>query len=157
MFVNAQDGRGDGFGLIIMPNLDARYYAYPKGINQSRSFVINETLVKTYPFGEREVVHAVVNKTNLPSYVYVFYDMYFDRETGVMLEWYVEQVLSAAPNEKISSLWKIKEFNVKSSPSSETSGQSWQGILVLIILVCVAVVTAILVYKRKSRKRVHRH
>ncbi|MGB9854516.1 MAG: hypothetical protein ACPLRY_06915 [Candidatus Bathyarchaeales archaeon] len=154
-FVNLQDGSGDGFGLVIAPNLSPKYYAYPMGWNLSTSFVINETLTKTYPFGERETVRATLNRTGSSGYIYVYYDMYFDRETGVMLEWYVEQVPSATPNEKISSLWKIQEFNVKSAAPSnnQTSEQSGQGILVLIILICVVAVIAIFVYKRKSRRR----
>ncbi|MGB9959941.1 MAG: hypothetical protein ACPLKQ_05425 [Candidatus Bathyarchaeales archaeon] len=158
-FVNLQDGSGDGFGLVIAPNLGPKYYAYPKGWNLSTSFVINETLTKTYSFGVREVVHAVINRTSASGYIYVYYDMYFDRETGVMLEWYVEQVPSSSPTDKISSLWKIKEFNVKSAtfPSNYTSEQSWQGILVLIILVCVVAVISILVHKRKSHRRARQH
>lgn len=158
VFVNVLDGRGDGFGLVVAPNLSARYYAYPMGINMSNSFVINETLVRTYPFGERETVRATINRTS-SNYVYVFYDMYFDKTTGVMLEWYVEQVPYANPSEKISSIWKIKEFNIKNAttPNNQTSEQSWQGILVLIILVCVVAVIAVLVHKRKSRRRTRQH
>jgi hypothetical protein len=159
VYVNLQDGSGDGFGLIIMPDLEARYYAYPKGLNQSKSFVINETLVKTYPFGERETLHATINKTDSPNYVYIFYDMYFDKATGVMLEWYVEQVPYATPNEKISSVWKIQEFNVKSAttPNNQTSEKSLQGIIVLIILIVAVAVIAILVHKRKTRRRTRQH
>jgi|YelNatPaOPRAMG01_1025707.scaffolds.fasta_scaffold06500_2 hypothetical protein len=158
-FVNLQDGSGDGFGLVIAPDLSPKYYAYPMGWNLSTSFVINETLTKTYSFGEREVVRAALNRSGSSDYVYVYYDMYFDRKTGVMLEWYVEQVPSATPNEKIASSWKIREFNIKSAAPSNnpTSEQSWQGILVLIILLCVVAVIAILVHKRKSRRRTRQH
>lgn len=155
VFVNLLNGGGDGYGLVISPGLSAKHYAYPQGWNFSHSFEINETLVRTYPFGERETLHATVKRTDSPSYVYVFYDMYFDKKTGMMLEWYVEQVPYATPSETISTLWKIQEFNVKSAPpNNQPLEPSSQGILSLIILSLIIIIpaaafVAILFRKRK--------
>lgn len=163
IFVNLLSGDGDGFGLIITPNLTKKSLAYPMGLNSSNSFVINEELVRTYPFGEREVLHTSMNKSGLTDYRYIYYDMYFDKATGVMLEWYVEQVRRVAPNEKISMLWKIKDFNVTaiSNPSDQTTEAQqqpqWQTPLILAaVAVAVALICAYS-YKRKKSGRKRRN
>lgn len=161
IFVNLLSGDGDGFGLIIAPNLTKNSLAYPMGLNASNSFKIDEELVRTYPFGEREVLHTSINKTDLTDYRYIYYDMYFDKKTGVMLEWYVEQVSRSAPNEKIMVLWKIKDFNVKSNEgsSNQTTGvqPEWQTLLTLAVLFIAVLLIGFYVYKKKKKSmRLHR-
>jgi hypothetical protein len=157
IWVNLLSGDGDGFGLIIAPNLGKNTRAYPLGLNMSNSFVIDEELVLTYPFGEREVLHHEENKTSLTDYRYIYYDMYFDKKTGVMFEWYVEYVSRSKPNEKTSVLWKIKEFNVKSNegssnePLEEQPMTPWPLIFAAVAIVLVFATT--FVYRKKKGKR----
>ncbi|MEM2889261.1 MAG: hypothetical protein QXM52_05445 [Candidatus Bathyarchaeia archaeon] len=155
VFVNLLSGDGDGFGLIIAPNLTKNSLVYPMGLNTSNSFVIDEELVRTYSFGEREVLHTSINKTGLTDYRYIYYDMYFDKTTGVMLEWYVEQVSRSAPNEKTAVLWKIKDFNVKAKeePSNQTTEvqPAWQTPLTLGALSIVALLIGFYAYKKRKK------
>jgi hypothetical protein len=157
IFVNLLNGLGEGFGLIIPPNLENGSLVYPMGLNYSNSFIINEKMVKIYPFGEREVLHYHENKTDNPDYQYVYYDMYYDRKTGVMLEWYVEQVPYNSTDQKISLLWKIKEFNAKSEGSEGNVPQNHQTseppYLNLAIITAVVVLLVVLLTYRKRRKK----
>lgn len=136
------------FGLIASRNLTRSNVVYYQG---DYNFTINGTATRTYSFGERETAYYTVNSTDA-DYVYNFKIVYFDRETGVMLENYMEQVTTSNPNETRALLWKIKEFDLR------TIG----GILDYWPLIAVAVsaavgLTAVFIYKRKHRrKRGHR-
>lgn len=157
VWVNLLSGEGDGFGLIIAPNLEKNSRAYPMGLNMSNSFVIDEEIVKTYPFGTREVLHHTENKTSVSDYRYIYHDMYFDKKTGVMLEWHVEQVSRSAPNDKIGVLWKILDFDVKESevPSDQQSEEqpinTWTIALVAVSI--IVLIAAVLIYRKKRSGR----
>jgi len=165
IFVNLLTGLGDGFGLIIPPNLGPKSLVYPLGLNYSNSFLISEELVKTYPFGERTVLHSSINKTDDPAYIIVRQNLYHDKETGVLLEWIIEQIPKENPQQKISLVWEISEFNVKPQehPSSGGAGSSSGEagvlktfyIILLAIAVVVAFLLALLIYSRRriSKRR----
>jgi hypothetical protein len=89
-----------------------------------------------------------VNTTEVVGTVYAFDDLYFDRETGVMLEWYAEQVQTSSPNEKTAVLWKIKEFDLS---TIATGPDYW--LLIVVIVSVVAVLIAVIVFMRKRRGR----
>jgi hypothetical protein len=146
--VNILSGEGiRGFGLIVAPNLGADYVVYPYG---ERAFIINSTGTSTYSFGVRETSHSSMNSTDLEGYVYAFDSLYFDKETGVMLEWYTEQVSSSSPNEKTAYRWKIREFDLS---TVATGPDYWLLIVAVAAVVVVVVLLVILVFMRKSRKR----
>jgi hypothetical protein len=89
-FVDISTGASiKAFGLIVSPKLATNNVVYPLG---AINFTINGTMTRTYSFGVRETAHSSVNTTGVVGTVYAFDDLYFDRETGVMLEWYAEQV-----------------------------------------------------------------
>ena len=147
IFVNLLNGIGEGFGLIIAPNLSPKSMAYPLGLNYSNSFILNEAIVKEYPFGEREVLHASLSKDGIS------YDMYFDKKTGVMFEWYIERSL---PEGKVLLQWKIQEFNVKSEEyqgDEETGFSHLGGLAVLISVVLIIGISLIILVSKRSRKR----
>lgn len=154
IWVNLLSGEGTGFGYIIAPNLKRNQLAYHMGYDSGYSFLLREEFVKNYTFGERTVLRALVNNTSSDEYVLISHDMYFDKETGVMLEWRITQVPRNAPEANISLVWKIVEFHVTSEGTS--TGQnppSLQGILTLAIVATIATLSiAILAYKRKKRK-----
>jgi hypothetical protein len=157
IFVHILNGVGDGFGLIIAPNLEPNSLVYPYGKDYGNSFSVNEMMVKSYQFGEREVLHCRVNKTDHPDYLYVYYDLYYDRKTGVMLEWVVEQVPDEEVYQKISLSWKIKDFNintVQDSSKNEVNEPSFLNLAVVVI--GVALIAILFIYKKKkSLKRKH--
>jgi hypothetical protein len=145
-FVNILSGAsGNAWGLIVSPRLGTDNIVYPYG---NVNFTINDTMTKTYSFGEREAAHSSVNATDLPGTVYHFDDIYFDRETGVMLEWYAEQVQSSSPNEKTAVQWKIEKFDLS---TIATGPNYW--LVAASIVSAVAVSTAVIVFMRKRGKR----
>jgi len=150
-FVNILSGDGDGFGLVIAPNLNAGSVAYPYALlNEStkdNAIRIKELTIKNYPFGRREALHATVNQTGSSEYARVSHDIYFDRKTGVMLEWRIEQIPYTAPTAKIVLTWKIKDFNIK-----ETASNSHQEQLQTIIIIALAAVIALIIYMRRRKK-----
>ena len=150
-FVNILSGDGDGFGLVIAPNLNAGSVAYPYALlNEStkdNAIRIKELTIKNYPFGQREALHATVNQTGSSEYARVSHDIYFDRKTGVMLEWRIEQIPYTAPTAKIVLTWKIKDFNIK-----ETASNSHQEQLQTIIIIALAAVIALIIYMRRRKK-----
>jgi hypothetical protein len=145
-FVNILNGLSDNaWGLIVSPKLTANDVVYPYG---DVNFTINDTMTRTYSFGERETAHSSVNATDLPGTVYHFDDLYFDTATGVMLEWYAEQVQSSSPNEKTAVQWKIEDFDLSTFP---TGPNYW--LLTAAIVSTVAASTAVIVFVRKRGKR----
>lgn len=145
-FVNIMSGVSvKAFGLIVSPKLTKNNVVYPYG---DINFTINGTMTRTYSFGVRETAHSSVNSTDVPGTVYAFDDLYFDRETGVMLEWYAEQVQTSSPNEKTAVLWKIKEFDLS---TIATGPDYW--LLIVVIVSVVAVLIAVIVFMRKRRGR----
>jgi hypothetical protein len=145
-FVNIMSGASmKAFGLIVSPKLAKNNVAYPLG---NINFTINDTMTRTYSFGVRETAHSSVNTTEVVGTVYAFDDLYFDRETGVMLEWYAEQVQTSSPNEKTALLWKIKEFDL-----STIGGILDYWPLIAAAVSVVAVLIVVIVYRRKHRKK----
>jgi hypothetical protein len=149
--VNILSGEGiRGFGLIVAPDLGTDYIVYPYG---ERAFMINSTGTSTYSFGVRETCHSSMNSTDLEGYVYAFDNLFFDKKTGVMLEWYTEQVSSSSPNEKTSYQWKIREFDLG---TVATSSDYWLLIVAVAAVVVVAVLLVVIAFMRKNRKRIRR-
>jgi hypothetical protein len=145
-FVDIMSGASvKAFGLIVSPKLATNNVVYPYG---TINFTINDTMTRTYSFGVRETAHSSVNTTGVVGTVYAFDDLYFDRETGVMLEWYAEQVQTSSPNEKTALLWKIKEFDLS---TIATGPDYW--LLIVVIVSVVAVLIAVIVFMRKRRGR----
>ncbi len=155
IWVNLLSGEGNGFGYIIAPNLEAKHLAYHMGMDKGYSFLLKEELVKNYTFGERTVLHALVNNTSSDEYVLITHDMYFDKKTGVMLEWYITQIPKYAPKASVLLVWKITEFHVTSEGAhTGQSPSSTQGILTLaLIATATSLLVATLAYRRRKPKK----
>jgi hypothetical protein len=136
-----------GFGLVIAPDLGTDDIVYPAGV---RSFMINSTGTSTYSFGVRETCHSSMNSTDVEGFVYYFDSLFFDRKTGAMLEWYIEQVSSSSPNEKTAYQWKINEFDLNTVANIS---DYWPLIFAAVAVVGVAVLLVVIVFMRKNRKR----
>jgi hypothetical protein len=153
IWVNLLNGEGDGFGFIIAPNLGPQHLAYHMGMDRGYSFLLKEELVRNYTFGKRIVLHALVNKTSSDEYVLISHDMYFDKETGVMLEWYITQVPKYAPTTSIMLAWKIMEFHATPGSTSADQNPIIQRTLTLLVVVPIASLLIIMLfYKRKKRR-----
>ncbi|MEM2293207.1 MAG: hypothetical protein QXX41_08025 [Nitrososphaerota archaeon] len=157
VFIHLLTGMGDGFGLIIPPNLGPKSLVYPLGLNYSTYFIIGNEIVKQYPFGERKVLETVINRTDDPNYMLVRHIFYHDKETGVMLEWTVEQIPQANPQQKIRVVWEITSFNVKSATQSSTemlTNETGTLFYIIIALGAIAIViTAVAISHRRIKEK----
>jgi hypothetical protein len=97
--------------------------------------------MRTYSGGERETNHYSSNLTNVGEFSYSFDNLYLDKKTGVMVEWYTERVAVVTPNEKTALHWKIKETNVWVVPE-------FPSLLVLPFFM-IATLLAVIIYRRK--------
>jgi Flp pilus assembly protein TadB len=86
----------------------------------------------------------------LEGYVYAFDSLFFDKKTGVMLEWYTERVSLSSPNEKIAYRWEIREFDLS---TVAIGSDYWLLIIVAVAVVGVVVLLVIIFFMRKRRKR----
>ncbi len=157
IFVNILNGAGEGFGLVIAPNLTENSFAYHMGFDIGNAFLIKESMVKAYPFGEREVLHAKINQTGSSTYARITHDIYFDRKTGAMLEWRIEQTPYTDPTAKAMLVWEIMEFHVKAkeeelSLTPQEPQQSYQGLITLALILVIVIVTVLLIYLRKHKR-----
>jgi len=105
---------------------------------------INSTEYRSYLSGFRETNHISVNTTNLDDYVYSYMDLYFDRQTGIMVEYTLTEVKTATPNQKITQHMVLKESNAWVVPEFPS----------IIILPLFMVVTAIAVLILRRRQAV---
>jgi len=84
----------------------------------SDSLIINETITRVFPDGERAINHIVSNLTDYANrFVSAFLDLYLDQKTGVTVDMYYEDCLLETPNDRSSlrltlietSVWTISE------------------------------------------------
>jgi len=111
---------GDGNSIpIIFPNLNKNDRLYETAQYQSTMIQIarvNETLVRNYPQGPRELnyVWASANAGSDPSSGKEDVDeVYFDRKTGIPVEIHAKIVVS---NGVVDAFWDIKESSVWTVP-----------------------------------------
>jgi hypothetical protein len=138
-WVNIDTGEDSGaYGFVVASNLGANSVVYPSG---NYSFSIKETVMRTYSGGERETNHYSANLTGVGEFSYSFDDLYLDKKTGVMVEWYTERVAVSSPNEKTAIHWKIKESNVWVVPEFPS--------LLILPFFMITTLLAVLIYRRK--------
>ncbi len=149
--------------LVYAANLAAGVQLYPRS-----SYVtdrINETVARSYSQGSRETNHIEVNRTDIENEVYSYFNLYFDKQTGIMVEAYTEDVYTSMPDQTFARSEKIKESSLWTVSGSSSNGNSdgtppstqWpMEIIYVIVIVVVAVVVAaslLLVRKRRTKKR----
>ena len=155
-----------GSVLVYATNLKAGDSLYPSTF---LPWIINETISRSYSSGVRETNHIQVRMTDLEDYVYRSTSLYFDRQTGVLVDAYFEDVLAATPDQTFSRTVKITESNVwtvSGTPTdgngngggTQTSGLPLEWIIGIVVVVVVVVATAslLLMRQRKKRKRYYR-
>jgi len=108
-----------GFIYIYAANLNAGGYLFP--LATDLPFIINNTMFRIYENNEpRAINHIQVNRTDLADREYSYMDLYFDKETGVLVEATLTEVYSNQPRQtyttkitiKESSLWNIVLFMI---------------------------------------------
>jgi hypothetical protein len=103
---------------------------------------VNDTLLRTYPFGERETNH-VTWKSSID-----YGDCYFDRQTGMLIELYrVHLFINPETNETISKTDVVKMTSSSSWTSSKLPTFSIPSLII------VAAALGSVSYRRKLTKK----
>jgi hypothetical protein len=158
-------------------NITSGDYLFP--LATDLPFKINSTIFRTYANNEfRPTNHIEVNRTDLTDKIYSSMDLYFDKQTGVVVEATLKEVYTDLPREtyitKItlteSSLWVISDVPTTSTSSSSlttpaptqtTNPAITQGSqnstssdldTLLIVLVIVFVIILFVMLKRSPKK-----
>lgn len=148
-WIDVDTGDNDKLGLwLIARNLDAGSPLYTSG--SYSTWIINETITRSYPplDGDRSTNHLnLTMEYSLLPLLYVYYseNRYWDRSSGIQVEWSQESIIEVEGNQTSwsfsvritdTTVWVIPEF------------PTWASIL--LILIILTVTTAI--YKRRLRK-----
>ena len=149
--------------LVYAANLSAGVQLYPRSPYIPDR--INETVSRSYPQGSRDTNHIEVRKTDVANEVYSYMNLYFDRQTGIMVEIYTEAVYTSMPDQTFSRTAKIKEsslWTVSGSSSNgnndgntppPTTGLSTELIIIIIVVVAVVVAASLVLLKKRRTKK----
>jgi len=158
--VNVATGTG-GSILVYAAGLEGGDHLYPQ--STSLPWTINETVSRSYPNGPRDTNHIEVRMTDVEDYVYRYSSLYFDKTTGIMVEAYLEDVMTSISDQTFARTIVINESNVwvvsGSAQNNDGNGatqNSWPPIelvygIVVVVVVVAVVATVLLVRKRKKK------
>ena len=148
--------------LVYTANLAAGVLLYPRSTYITDR--INETIARSYSQGTRETNHLEANKTDAENEVYSYVDLYFDKQTGIMVEVYTEDVYTSMPEQtfsrnaklKESSLWTVSGSSSDGNSDGNNSPSSWLStelIVVITVVVIVAVAASLLLLRKSKTKK----
>ncbi|MCW4017519.1 MAG: hypothetical protein NWF00_02360 [Candidatus Bathyarchaeota archaeon] len=126
--------------LLYAANLSAGGLLFPG--STELPFVINSTSFRDYMGSFRETNHIEVNNTGIEGIVYSYMNLYFDKQTGVLVEYYLTNVYSDLPNQKVTQHMLLTNSNVWTVPELPPT-------LILPVLLAASTVTFVL-YKKKK-------
>jgi hypothetical protein len=126
--------------LLIRANANPNEKIYPSGSDAA----INETVLRTYPNGEKETNHYITETTAANTHEKT--EIFFERATGVAIESYFESRETSGPYETT-----IREtILLQDLTSSETPDFT---IYIVLIVAAVALVVILLLVVKKLRTR----
>jgi hypothetical protein len=117
--------------LMFASNLTAGGMLFPMA--SDKPFIINGTEFRGYNGNFRDTNHIEVNNTGLDGYVYSYLNLWFDRQTGICVEFYITSVYTSTPNQAVtqhlvltaSSVWSVSAASSGTPTSTpQTSSQS---------------------------------
>ena len=106
-------------------------------------YLINNTVFRSYPSGFRETNHIAVNNTNIEGGVYSYMDLYFDKQTGIVVEYTLTGVSSATPNQTVVQHLVLKDSNAWVVPE-------FPSMLVLPLFVAATALAVVLLKKKQT-------
>lgn len=124
-WIDIDTGEGEeGILWIISANLDAGHTIYSSG--EYSTWMINETVSRTYPDGVRETNHINITaeyqmSNGIEIYQYISMNFYWDRSSGMQVESsqeYISQIGEAQTSWSFtikiteSNIWVIPEFPI---------------------------------------------
>jgi hypothetical protein len=122
-------------------NLNASGLLFPA--STSLSYRINDTTIRSYSSGFRETNHIAVNSTDIEGKVYSYMSLYFDKQTGILVEYTLTEVDSTTPTQTITTHFVLRESNAWVVPEFPT--------LLLLPLLIVASTLTLVLFKRRRR------
>jgi hypothetical protein len=126
---------------VYAANLTAGGLLFP--LSEEMPYRINDTSFRSYPSGFRETNHIAVNNTNIEGEVYSYMDLYFDKQTGIVVEYTLTGVSSSTPNQTVVQHFVLKDSNAWVVPEFPT-------LLILPLLMAASAITLVL-FKRRRR------
>jgi hypothetical protein len=170
-----------GTVLLYAANLAAGGLLFPG--SSELPYTINETSIRAYPDSYRETNHITANNTGSEgsSVAYSVMDLYFDKQTGICVEYFLKTVYTDTPNQaytqhlelKSTNLWKVSNepstspsvnptgnptTSASTSPSETSPTTSTGGIpmellyVVIIALVAIIVIFGLLITRKGKPK-----
>ena len=136
---------GDGENLtkwFISSNLYAGDAIYSS--NSSSNWNLNETIVRNYPDGSREINHISIVSTDQFNYST---DYYWDRLTGVLVENSYEDVNQTGG---YTTTWSVHVGITATKLWAVPESFTWTSMLLIIIVLTPATIA---IYKRRPVKR----
>jgi hypothetical protein len=144
-------------------------------------FLINDTTFRAYDVNVfRETNHIAVNTTGIEGEIYSYMNLYFDKQTGCLVEYFLTTVYTDLPNQTVtqhialtdSNVWALSSYSSPSpsslptssppsnqtpSPSSTTSSNSTESspisLIITIVVVAVVIIVAGFLLLRKGKPK----
>ena len=135
--------------LLYAANLNAGDYLIPKSV---APYTVNSTVSRAYVGGARATNYVENRMTDVEGYVYRYLSLYFDRQTGMLVEAYFEDVTSDKPDQTFSYTYKLIDTNAWSAGPS-IGGVDLTVILVAVAVVVIVVAVGVFLFYRRKRKR----
>jgi hypothetical protein len=105
-------------------------------------WLINETIPRYYSgSGFRDTNHIAVNITGKTGEIYSYMSLYFDKATGIVVEYSLTDVYTATPNQAVTLHLLLKDTNAWAIPEFPPA--------LLLPLFMAATTIAVIFYKRK--------
>jgi hypothetical protein len=159
--INLHTGVGFGFVGVIGANLKVGDRIHPDGED---TLTVLDTVTRNYASGARATNHVRIVDNNQTGGYRGTRDLYFDKETGILVEQVDQVETTEAPititrlTWKIASVssvdgWKMPEISlpIASPTSPPSSGTFTKFYLLLVVLFLIVIVgIAIIVYKKKA-------
>ena len=147
--------------LLYASGLNAGSYLFPLS---SLPWVINSTEPREYAGATRETNYIENKMTDLEDYVYRYTSLHFDKQTGILVEAYFEDVLAETPTETLARTVKLLETNAWTAGSNGNGNGNgntstpWLTtemlyVIVIVIVLVVLIVSVLLLKKRKSKAK----
>jgi hypothetical protein len=162
--VNLNSGEGYGFVGLIGSNLKVGDRIHPNGED---TLTVLGTTTRTYGDSTRTINHVSIVDNNPEEGYKASRDLYFDQETGILVEQIDKTETTMSPI-TVSSLtwkiayvvgvdgWSIPGFSMPTAPLPQPSNTGigtitkWHLLIVAVVLLIIAL--AILIYKKKLVK-----
>jgi predicted secreted protein with PEFG-CTERM motif len=135
---DVESGIGNMTNWVVAADLNPNDAVYTEDIYST--WLINETIVRTYPSGTRNTNHFNTSTESNMTGFYQYYsqNFYWDKSTGIMVEMSFSQITQTSVSQTImsgkitmseSSVWVVPEF------------PTWTLILLILIVLTIAIAT----------------